>query len=240
MVNPQAENGHTRIANEIMENMAKLPLNGTQFRILMVIWRYTYGFNRKEHDLSLSFLKEATNCDPRQLQRELKNLENRNVITQNIKHGANRIISFQKHYDKWVYDKSIGESTNGESTKSTIGESTKKSIGEFTNQERNKTKLKSNRAENLNTTLINFFRDEYKKRFDVAYLPNWGADGKIIKDFIDAEYTEDYIKSYIKWFLNNDDPFLKKSGYKITLLKTSLTKYQAIMAKPKDQYRESG
>jgi phage replication O-like protein O len=49
------DNGYTRIANEILEAMAKIKLSPTQYRILFVVWRYTYGFQRKEHKLSLTF-----------------------------------------------------------------------------------------------------------------------------------------------------------------------------------------
>ena len=55
MANPQLENGYTRIANEILEAMAKVKLSPTQYRVLFVVWRYTYGFSRKSADLSLTF-----------------------------------------------------------------------------------------------------------------------------------------------------------------------------------------
>ena len=58
--NPQLENGYTKIADQILENTAKLKLNGTQMRIILIVWRYTYGFNRKETDLSVTFLATSS------------------------------------------------------------------------------------------------------------------------------------------------------------------------------------
>lgn len=152
MADVQPENGFTRIAHEILENMAKIKLSPTQYRLIFVIWRYTYGFKRKEHDLSLNFLTDATGCDRRQIQRDLKRLEDRNIIFQDIKNGSYRKISFNKNYNEWdstvgnSTNKSVGETTDGNSTHGEIamgetintgvGETTNKSVGETTNQDR--------------------------------------------------------------------------------------------------------
>ena len=71
MDGPQTGDGFTRIANEILEAMATTDLNGTQRRILDVIFRQTYGFQRKQHELSLSFISKATKIHEKQIQREL-------------------------------------------------------------------------------------------------------------------------------------------------------------------------
>jgi phage replication O-like protein O len=155
MADVQKENGFTPIANAILENMATIKLSPTQYRIIFVIWRYTYGFNRKSYEFSLSFLANATGCDQRQIQRELKNLEARKIIFQTINQRG-RIITFNKDYDQWVgkitndeitNDKAaigettidnstIGETVNGENVKSTIGETVKGPFGETVKQER--------------------------------------------------------------------------------------------------------
>lgn len=135
MVDVQLENGYTKIANEILEEIAKIKLSPTQYRILFIIWRYTYGFNRKWHEMSLSFLSKATGCDSRQIQRELKRLEERRVILQKIKSGSYRKISFNKNHDEWVGKTAIGEIDNGETDNRANGETTNRTIGEIDNQE---------------------------------------------------------------------------------------------------------
>jgi phage replication O-like protein O len=153
MASPQKEDGYTALANEILEAMARTKLSPTQYRLLFVVWRYTYGFQRKETGLSLTFLANATGCDKRQIQRELKDLERRKIIFQNTPKGSTRVIGFNKNYDQWLNDgeatngeTDIGETTNGEIVKATIGETTNPPIGETTNQERNifKEKYKEN------------------------------------------------------------------------------------------------
>ena len=76
----QLENGYTRIANEILDVLAKTSLNGTQRRVLDVVFRQTYGYHRKEHNLSLTFIAKATGIHKKQIQRELSALIERNII----------------------------------------------------------------------------------------------------------------------------------------------------------------
>lgn len=103
MANPQPENGYTKIANEILEAIAEAQLNGTQFRILTVIWRYTYGFNRKSHKLSLSFISNATKIYRQQVKREIDSLIEQNIITVSEEpgFGKTRELAFNKDYSQW-------------------------------------------------------------------------------------------------------------------------------------------
>ncbi|HZK34203.1 MAG TPA: replication protein [Bacillota bacterium] len=103
MASPQVENGFTRIANELLDKLAETKVNGTQFRILMVVFRYTYGFQRKEHELSETFIANATSIHKQQVKRELKALIDRRII--NVIKQATftepRTISFNKNYKQW-------------------------------------------------------------------------------------------------------------------------------------------
>ncbi|WP_100373100.1 replication protein [Bacillus sp. FJAT-45037] len=117
MVNPQLENGHTRIANEILEQVMKLSLNGTQFRLVLAIWRFTYGFSRKENEMSLSFLGSKLSAGRKQVDRELAVLLERRIIVSDGagKRGA-RILSFNKNHDEWL-DEPIKEKISIEKKK---------------------------------------------------------------------------------------------------------------------------
>lgn len=104
MSTPQLEDGYTKIANEILEVISKAKFNGTQFKIVMAIWRYTYGFNKKEGSFSINFLSEATATNRDQIKRELSNLINKKVILEVKKADFNsaRILSFNKNFSEWV------------------------------------------------------------------------------------------------------------------------------------------
>lgn len=102
MANPQLKNGHTRIANEILEQIMKTNLNGTQFRLLMAIWRYTYGFQRKAYEMSISFLAKIIDAGRTQVDRELSTLIDRKIVNV-IEIGSKgaRVMSFNKDYKEW-------------------------------------------------------------------------------------------------------------------------------------------
>ena len=100
IASPQAENGHTDIANEIIEAFYKLRISGNQWRILWVIIRQTYGWKKKTDRISVSFFQKKTGLKRRHVSRALKTLNERKIITKN---GASSIsiYGFQKDYTKW-------------------------------------------------------------------------------------------------------------------------------------------
>ena len=97
---PQLENGYTRIADEILEKVAKTKLNGTQLRILLIVWRSTYGWQKKEFELSESYLAKATGIHKQQIKRELKTLINNGIIDvkQQATFTTGRVLAFNKNY----------------------------------------------------------------------------------------------------------------------------------------------
>lgn len=96
----QLDDGYTRIANEILEEISKTKLNGTQFRILMTVWRCTYGWNKKEHEISESYLSNATGIHKQQIKRELKAMFDIGILTevQIPNFNTARVIAFNKRY----------------------------------------------------------------------------------------------------------------------------------------------
>ena len=102
MANPQLHNGHTRIANEILNEIMKVNLNGTQFRLVLAIWRYTYGFQRKTNEMSIIFLSNLTNANRTQINRELTALIDRNIIIDiGVGKKGARILGFNKNHKEW-------------------------------------------------------------------------------------------------------------------------------------------
>lgn len=104
MANVQKENGYTPIANELLEQLCKVNINGTQFRIIMVIWRMTYGFSRKSHEVSVGFMAKSMNADVRTLKRELNKLIEMNIVTvvKEASFDRSRVVEFNKNYDTWA------------------------------------------------------------------------------------------------------------------------------------------
>ena len=110
MASPQVENGYTKIANEIIEALAKIRINGEARQMLDVIIRKTYGFNKKQDRISTSQFVEATGLPYYAIHKARHKLLKMGIIEVLPKKvigitqkGNSQILtySFQKDYTKW-------------------------------------------------------------------------------------------------------------------------------------------
>jgi phage replication O-like protein O len=96
MASPQVENGHTKFANEILEQLMRIHLSPNQWQVLMCILRKTYGYHKKYDYLTNSQICESTGILKPHVSRALCYLESMNIITR-----KGKIIGFQKDWEKW-------------------------------------------------------------------------------------------------------------------------------------------
>ena len=96
MAKPQLENGHTQIANELLEQLAKLYLSPNQWQVLLFIIRKTYGFKKKVDHIANSQIGQGTGLSKAVISRSLKKLQARDIIIRQKK-----TIGMQKDWEKW-------------------------------------------------------------------------------------------------------------------------------------------
>lgn len=103
--NPQTEDGYTKIANELLEQLCKTDFTLTELKILLVVIRQTYGFGRKKHELSIGFISEATGISDRGIKSAIKKLIKSNVLIEfKPKFGSKpRELGINKRYLTWIY-----------------------------------------------------------------------------------------------------------------------------------------
>ena len=104
MANPQLEDGYTRIANGLLEAIYSSDLNGTQFKIVLCVWRFTYGFQRKECKLSEAFISKAIDRHKKQVAPEIRKLISRGIlkVVEDATFTTPRMLSFNKDFEEWV------------------------------------------------------------------------------------------------------------------------------------------
>lgn len=96
--NPQTEEGHTRIANELLDAINRTPLTDYERRLLGVVMRNVYGWHgRKDADISLKDFAVGADIDQRHVSRTLKMLLARNMITR-----VGSRTGIQKKYREWI------------------------------------------------------------------------------------------------------------------------------------------
>ncbi len=130
MASPQLENGYTKIANELLEKIAALPISGSEFRVLLYVMRKTYGWGKKSDMISLSQFARGTGLPRRNVIRAIQSLVVKRPL---IKDGST--YKLNKKWHQWLVVKRPPPSgQNGRSS----GQTTTKSSGQLTPYKRNK------------------------------------------------------------------------------------------------------
>ena len=109
MADVQRENGHLDIANELAEAFARHKFSTDEWRILWVVIRKTYGWQKKADMISLSQFATMTGMKAAHCCRALSRLVSRNVITRSGNthsgntHSGNTVREYaiQKDFDAW-------------------------------------------------------------------------------------------------------------------------------------------
>ncbi len=101
MANPQKENGHVDIANEIMEALAGIRISGEEWQCLCVIFRKTYGWHKKEDWISLSQFNLLTKLKKPNILRALNKLRLKKLIIIKNDNRHKPKYKFNKNYEQW-------------------------------------------------------------------------------------------------------------------------------------------
>ena len=105
MANPQAENGHTDIAHEVLEALMKTPLSGAEFRVLLAILRKTWGWHKKQDTLSLNQIAELTGIPRRTVIRASGGLLEKRILDREERPRSPSTWRINKDYEQWVVSK---------------------------------------------------------------------------------------------------------------------------------------
>ncbi|RFP23178.1 hypothetical protein D0T25_06710 [Duganella sp. BJB488] len=98
---PQTEDGYLMIANELLEAILGFGFSLREQSVLFTIIRKTYGFKKKEDDMSASQIGALCRVPRQHVTTTLNLLALRNVITKRAgRYGS--IIGVQKNHRKWV------------------------------------------------------------------------------------------------------------------------------------------
>ena len=97
---PQLEHGHTRIANALLEAMARYPFRRGECRVVMAILRLTYGWRTKAAPISARQLAKATGFSSRHAKRLLRALVAAGVLLRS-KQGRRNVLGLNKRFWEW-------------------------------------------------------------------------------------------------------------------------------------------
>ena len=100
----QIENGeYTRIVNEILEQLVKRCLLGSEYQVVFFIIRKTWGFNKTEDIISLTQFEKALNLSRHTVINTIKNLVKKRILVKRVTPDKQEIAyKFNKYHNQWL------------------------------------------------------------------------------------------------------------------------------------------
>lgn len=234
MANPQTEDGYTRIANELMEALAKIRIPGEAMKVLLVILRKTYGFQKKEDSISLSQFCLCTGMKKPAICKALHNLNALNVITQKD-NGSSKIYGINKDFDSWnplpkkitvkkmeyLLPKKITVVTqkDNETVTQKVTHKRNKDTKETITKEK---RLVASQASDVKT-FIDYAFQAFNQQFGEKLMIDGPKDGSIVKKLLNT-YGLEKLKGLWDVFMQSDDQFVRQAGYSIGIFKIKINK----------------
>jgi phage replication O-like protein O len=104
MANPKLENGYTRIAHELLEQIVSADFSGAEFKILFAIVRQTYGYQKKSAPISMSQFSQMCGLHEITVSKTVKKLIEKNVVEEVKSPGFAkcREVALNKNYTEWL------------------------------------------------------------------------------------------------------------------------------------------
>lgn len=98
--NPQVEDGHTKIANELLDAIIRFDFTKRELNLVLFVIRKTYGYNKKQDWIALSQFSIGTGFSKGNVSEAIKALVSKNVfLKQELKNIY--VIGLNKNYTKW-------------------------------------------------------------------------------------------------------------------------------------------
>jgi phage replication O-like protein O len=199
--NPQLEDGHTRIANELLEAIIKFKFTERQYKVFFAILRKTYGFNKTNDDISLSQISVICDLPVNHVSTVINQLVKLNIIIKKQGVYAQNLM-INKIYDTWgLHNMECHnvELPNVDKGVTSLG------VIPFPTMEPQNTTSKDNTKE-ICIELLEYFNEKANKRFEPVK-----ANLDFIKGRLKEFKREDVIRvidvKVAEWI---NDPFMKK------------------------------
>lgn len=98
--NPQLEDGHTRIANELLDAITRFDFGKRHYKVVLFVLRKTYGWNKKADVMSLSQVLEGTGLARTHACETINELSVMKVLLKQ-EHRNGQLIELNKKYYEW-------------------------------------------------------------------------------------------------------------------------------------------
>ena len=187
MASPQKENGYTSIANELLEQLCRRRFSASQLKILLLVIRFTYGFNRKTAALSNTFISAGTGMHEITVSKEVGTLLRDNVLKlyKNPSFHSSRVIGINKDYDGWLNHLELATALTLSENCVRVSETGKNGLADTLTKKENirNTNIKKEKEKTASPKTDEKKYDEYGRELNEAGWPKY--DSGLSKSGID-------------------------------------------------------
>ena len=219
-VNPQRENGHREIANDVFGELIRADLTGAEMKVCLCIISHTWGYGKTSDTLSHHIIAKETALSLRHVKECVKLLRERRFLycepSKRVIHGSplNEYL-FNKHWDTWL-ERRVSHSAQVSQNVTDRG---------ATAPPLKKVLKKRIYPPSPGKPLLEFFKTEYQvargKPYHVDRYPKQqGVFTGLLKD-----YNVDQLKLAIRAFLRDERQWLVENGHTVWLLSEEINRY---------------
>lgn len=232
--------GFLKIYNYIAEAFAHINLSEYKMRLLWVIIRKTWGWNKDEDFISFTQFEKATGIDRGNAHPALLRLEEKKIIIINREGHINK-YRVNTNVNEWVYKEEqnviptdnivpgnniispnntpLFQKITPSLSQGTITIETKKTIKQNTNNNISSKETVSSTPSNKQTPiqrLVTYYKELYKTKFGVEPTissMSWGKWGRLLKIKFDQNFTLEEILALLQIFSKMKDSDTDKLGF---------------------------
>ncbi|MCD6221996.1 replication protein [bacterium] len=236
MASPQKENGYIPIANELAEAFTRYRLSGQEWQVLWVILRKTYGWHKKEAEISLKEISEMTGIDRGKVCKIIHSLIEKNVIQRVLSKRSTGVVqkvntspvsySLQKDYEKW---KVLPKKSTVLSKRSTgVVQKVNKTVDQKVNTikekkekiyiggEKNSPPTYSVKKSKKDPYLLSFFGKVYLRKTEIQYHCSFKKDTELMKKLL-KQFPARLVRKLIILYIYSASEFDIQAGLTIGL-----------------------
>jgi phage replication O-like protein O len=125
----QIENGHTKIVNELLEQLVKACLLGSEYQVIFFVIRKTYGWQKTEDFVSLTQFELGTSLSRPTIVKTIKNLVYRNILVKRSLPGRHEnAYKINKYWNTWVVNTTLLVKNSSKSSKAGLTKVVKRGL----------------------------------------------------------------------------------------------------------------
>jgi len=181
---PELSDGYTMIANELLDAIITHEFSKRQLKVLLLIMRKTYGFNKLEDDIARSQIVAITGIKNPHITSTMQELLEKNVIIISNGNYAKR-YRINKYYDTWRVTKTVNVTETVTITETVIN-SYQNGNNPLPKQYPQKTTTKDN-TKDMSELVLKTLNEKAKKQYkptktNLAFITSRLKEGFTIED----------------------------------------------------------